>query len=76
MICMLTWFTAIVVQDGKSCLHVAAYYGQLDTVKYLCELQNEKLMLLKDDSGSSPFLAAMFRQHWDVVAYLKSLKKA
>jgi hypothetical protein len=33
------------MQDGYTCLHSAAYHGQVDTVKYLIEAGGQELVL-------------------------------
>ncbi len=59
-------------QVGASCLHVAVFAGHLDVIKYLCELNDGKLVCLKDKSGMSPLRFARATKHSALVKYLKS----
>ena len=59
-------------QGGLSCLGVAAYRGQIEVVKFLCNLGNRTLLTLKDNKGVSPLEDAKKMGHAEVVALLKT----
>ncbi len=65
-------------QDGKTCLAVAAEYGEIEVVKYLCCLGNNNLLQLPDNNGQSVLEIAKTSTRYrgkksEVVEYLESL---
>jgi ankyrin repeat protein len=64
---------SFVPQEGWSCLYSAAHKGHLSTVKYLCELGNEKLLFLRDNNQNTACGIAEMMGHVDIYKYLYKL---
>ena len=60
--------------DGKTPLHLAAYNGKLDVVKYLVEEKGADVKAA-DNNGDTPLQWAVEEDHWDVVKYLEQKKE-
>jgi ankyrin repeat protein len=61
------------LQDGSTCLHLAAQYRNFSAVRFLCELGNDKLMAMRDKGGASPLARAQAAGAADIAEYLKSV---
>jgi hypothetical protein len=61
------------LQDGQSCIGVAASCGHIEIVKYLCGLGIKDLMSLIDMDGVSPLGQAQREGHTELIAYLQSV---
>ena len=61
--------------SGTTALHVAASYGHLPIVEYLCEIQNFNVET-KTENGDTPLYVSCIGGHLDIVRYLCEIQKA
>ena len=60
---------------GATALHVAASYGHLPIVEYLCEVQKFNVEA-KTENGVTPLFLSCISGHLDIVRYLCEVQKA
>ncbi|KAL4233082.1 hypothetical protein ACF0H5_007767 [Mactra antiquata] len=61
--------------DGSTMLHIAAYHGKFEVVKYICE-EFPSLTNMADASGNTPDISAVNGGSQQVIRYFNSIKKS